>query len=123
MRGRKHHATPLPVGLKLPTLLVIQGSSDPFVAPINGAEVVRQWAAQSGAMPCASRIVQRGARYPTTITDYRADGKLVATFCEVRGLNHAWSGGAAGHHYSDPRGPDASGMIWAFANKQFTARV
>jgi poly(3-hydroxybutyrate) depolymerase len=37
----------------------------------------------------------------------------------VQGLGHAWSGGAAGQPYSDPRGPDASRMIWAFAARAF----
>jgi len=63
--------------------------------------------------------VQRGARYAATITDYRARGRLVVTLCEVNRLGHAWSGGAAGRSYSDPKGPDASRMIWAFVAKQF----
>jgi poly(3-hydroxybutyrate) depolymerase len=58
------------------------------------------------------------------ITDYRAPGRLVVTHCEVVGLGHAWSGGAARQPYSDPKGPDASRMIWAFLARQFaTART
>jgi poly(3-hydroxybutyrate) depolymerase len=46
------------------------------------------------------------------------------THCEVVGLGHAWSGGAARQPYSDPKGPDASRMIWAFLARQFaTART
>ncbi len=105
--------------VRLPGLLVIQGSSDPVVAPSNGAEAVRLWAARGGAKAGKPRIVQRGARYAAAITDYRSRGRLVATLCEVKGLGHAWSGGAAGHAYSDPKGPDASRMIWAFMAKQF----
>jgi poly(3-hydroxybutyrate) depolymerase len=63
--------------------------------------------------------VQRGARYPANITDYRSPGRLVATLCEIVGLGHAWSGGAGSQTYSDPKGPDASRMIWAFAARQF----
>ncbi len=37
----------------------------------------------------------------------------------VRGLAHAWSGGAAQLPFSDPLGPDASRMAWAFAAAQF----
>ena len=51
-----------------------------------------------------------------------ARSRLVATLCLVNGLGHAWSGGAARHAYSDPKGPDASRMIWAFAAKQFVRR-
>jgi len=29
-------------------------------------------------------------------------------------LGHAWSGGKAGEPFSDPAGPDASRLIWAF---------
>ena len=80
---------------------------------------MQRWALRSGAHADAPRIVQRGTRYPAEITDYRIDGRVVATLCEVRGLGHAWSGGAAGHPYSDPSGPDAARMIWSFAARAF----
>lgn len=122
MRGRRVAAAPLAplaAGAHLPALLVIQGSADHVVAPSNGVEAARSWAAREGATPGEPRTVQRGARYPATLTDYRAKGRLVATLCEVIGLGHAWSGGAAGQAYSDPKGPDASRMIWAFMARQF----
>jgi poly(hydroxyalkanoate) depolymerase family esterase len=106
-------------GAALPALLVIHGSTDRIVAPANGAEAVQRWAARAGARALATRIVQRGARHAAAITEHRAAGRVVATLCEVQGLGHAWSGGAAGHPYSDPRGPDASRMIWAFAARAF----
>jgi poly(3-hydroxybutyrate) depolymerase len=89
------------------------------LAPSNGTQAVHLWAAREGAQPGQPRRVQRGARYPATVTDYQAKGRLVATLCEVQGLGHAWSGGTASQAYSDPKGPDASRMIWAFALKQF----
>ncbi|MEP6971304.1 MAG: PHB depolymerase family esterase [Betaproteobacteria bacterium] len=122
MFGRKVKATPaapLAAGDHLPALLVIHGSADPIVAPSNGTEAARSWADREGAKPGSARIVQRGARYAMEVTDYRAPGRLVATLCEVVGLGHAWSGGAASQPYSDPKGPDASRMIWAFMAKQF----
>lgn len=121
MRGRRAGVplSPLTEGAHLPALLVIQGSVDPLVAPSNGVEAARLWAAREGAKPGQPRTVQRGARYPAIITDYRAQGRLVVTLCEIDGLGHAWSGGAANQAYSDPKGPDASRMIWAFAAKQF----
>ena len=100
---------------------MIHGSNDRIVAPINGAETVRLWAASSHAIPSKPRTIQRGARYPVTVTNYRNSKQLIATFCEVSGLGHAWSGGAAAHAYSDPKGPDASAMIWAFASRQFAS--
>lgn len=123
MRGRG----PLPGALatrnpdnQLPALLVIHGSADSVVAPRNGLDAAMQWAACQGATSGPSRRVQRGKRYATTVTDYKAAGRLVASHCLVNGLGHAWSGGASGSAYSDPKGPDASRMFWAFAKRQFT---
>jgi poly(hydroxyalkanoate) depolymerase family esterase len=119
MLGRKVAARPFPVGAHLPALLVIHGSADHVVAPGNGLEAARLWAAHAGAIPRPPRTVQRGARYTATITDYRTRDRFVASLCQIDGLAHAWSGGAPGYAYSDPKGPDASRMIWAFAIKQF----
>ncbi|MEO7940809.1 MAG: PHB depolymerase family esterase [Burkholderiaceae bacterium] len=114
-------AAPQATGIHLPALLVIQGSADHIVAPSNGAEAARSWAEAEGAKPGSPRSVQRGARYAMQVTDYRAQGRLVATLCEVMGLGHAWSGGAASEAYSDPKGPDASRMVWSFMARQFAA--
>ncbi len=122
MRGRRRATTPLaPPGTAKhwPSLLVIQGSADPIVAPSNGAQAAQVWAAVEAALPGKPHSVQRGARYRATVTDFRTRGRLVVTLCEVMGLGHAWSGGAAGRTHSDPQGPDASRMIWAFVAKQF----
>jgi poly(hydroxyalkanoate) depolymerase family esterase len=122
MRGRTVVAAPLPVDLGLGALLVIQGSGDRVVVPVNGNEAARLWAIRCGAVPSTPRIVRRGTRYPVTTTDYKSHGHLMVSLCEINGLGHAWSGGAAGHAYSDPKGPDASSMIWTFATKQFAFR-
>lgn len=124
MRGHRMTGLALPplaTGVHLPALLVIQGSADHLVAPGNGAEAARLWAAREGAKPSGLRSVQRGARYPATITDFKTRGRLVATLCLVNGLGHAWSGGVASWSYSDPKGPDAARMIWTFVAKQFAS--
>ncbi|RFO97579.1 phospholipase [Rhodoferax lacus] len=121
MRGL-HIAEPLAAlaaDQHLPALLVIQGGSDPIVAPVNGAKAAQLWATHEDATPGRPRTLQRGARYPVTVTDFFTRGRLVSTLCEIDGLGHAWSGGAASQAYSDPKGPDASRMIWAFAARQF----
>lgn len=126
MFGRSVTTSPLPPvspDARLPALLVIHGNADHVVAPDNGVQAALRWGARVGAKAGTPRVVQRGARYPATVTDYRSRGRIVATLCEVNGLGHAWSGGAAGHHFSDPQGPDASRMIWAFAARQFKERV
>jgi poly(3-hydroxybutyrate) depolymerase len=124
MRGHAVAAplSPLPAGTHLPALLVIQGNTDSLVAPGNGLAAAQLWALREAALPTRPRTIQRGARHPATLTDYKTKGRLVATLCAIQGLGHAWSGGAASQAYSDPKGPDASRMIWAFAAKQF-ARV
>ena len=125
MRGRRSAPplAPLSAGEHLPALLIIQGSADPLVAPSNGVAAAQLWATREEATPGIPRTVQRGARYAATVTDYKNKGRLVATLCVVSGLAHAWSGGAAGKAFSDPKGPDASKMIWAFAAKQFANRA
>lgn len=123
MFGQSATPSPLPPiapNTRLPALLVIQGAADTVVAPSNGAQAAIRWGARVAAKASKPRTVQRGARYAATITDYRSKGRIIATLCEVSRLGHAWSGGATDHAYSDPKGPDASRMIWAFVAKQFT---
>jgi poly(hydroxyalkanoate) depolymerase family esterase len=122
MFGQSVTTSPLPAiapNVRLPALLVIHGSADHVVAPMNGAEAAFRWGERVGARASTPRRVQRGTRHAAMITDYRKSGRVVATFCEVEKLGHAWSGGAAGHPYSDPGGPDASRMIWSFVARQF----
>jgi hypothetical protein len=80
---------------------------------------VRLWAEAGQALPGTRRTVQRGKRYPMDVTDFRKGRSLVATLVEVRGLAHAWSGGAKGKAFGDELGPDASRLAWAFAARQF----
>ncbi len=111
--------TPEDMAAHWPALLVIQGGRDRVVAPRNGMAAVQAWAQAAGAGPAAPREVQRGKRHPMRITDFRANRRTVATLVEVPALGHAWSGGAASQAYSDPAGPDASRMVWAFAQRAF----
>jgi len=107
----------------LPPLLVIHGTADTVVAASNGREAAARWAAAAGAHAAPPRRVQRGSRRPMRITDYRVQRRLVVRLCEVEGLGHAWSGGAPGRAYSDPRGPDASRLVWSFARAAFGGRA
>jgi poly(3-hydroxybutyrate) depolymerase len=103
----------------LPPLLVIQGGADALVRPSNGRDVARAWADTAGAQATTPRTLQRGKRYPATVTDFTLKARTLVSLCEISGLGHAWSGGAANQAFSDPNGPDASRMIWAFAARQF----
>jgi poly(3-hydroxybutyrate) depolymerase len=140
MRARRAGGplTVVPGATALPALLVIQGSDDRVVACSNGASAAQRWAALSNQLAYGTqgseaestlapplsvkvsspRIVRRGNRRTATITDYRSGSRVVATLCEIAGLGHAWSGGKRGFAYSDPTGPDASRMVWAFVRRQ-----
>lgn len=104
-----------------PPLMVIQGGADSVVAPNNGWAAVQLWTDAAGAQAVQPRIVQRGKRYPMTVTDFKRRGRMVATLAEVGRLGHAWSGGASRQPFSDGKGPDASRMVWAFVARQFPA--
>jgi poly(hydroxyalkanoate) depolymerase family esterase len=120
MQGRRAPAHEFPGAL--PPLLVIQGDADPVVAPGNASAAALAWAHAGGAREGAPRTVQRGRRRPMQVTEFRRSGRAFVVLAQVEGLAHAWSGGAAGQPFSDPRGPDASRLVWAFAQKQFKAR-
>jgi poly(hydroxyalkanoate) depolymerase family esterase len=106
--------------------IVIHGTADSIVAPVNGEHAVRQWMATNrlasdGAYnpdfdrPDATvRDDGAGGRPSTRRTWLDAGGRVVQEEIEVDGLGHAWSGGAAGGSYTDPRGPSASDAIHDF---------
>jgi poly(hydroxyalkanoate) depolymerase family esterase len=115
-------ATPEDMLARWPALLVIQGGRDRVVAPRNGEAAASAWAQAAQALPCATRAVQRGNRHAMHITDYRVRQRTVASLVEIPALGHAWSGGTAAQSYGDPQGPDASRLVWAFAQRQFARR-
>jgi poly(hydroxyalkanoate) depolymerase family esterase len=121
MRGRRSTSVRAPTVLasNVPPLLVIHGGLDPVVAVRNGESAVAQWADAQGAVALPLRQLQRGKRYPMTVSDFRCKGRTVASLVEVTRLGHAWSGGAVNQAFSDSQGPDASRMVWAFAARQF----
>lgn len=131
MRGE--HVPPMPttavgkamgaaaVFTTLPPMLVLHGDADAVVAPSNAVSSAAVWATAVGARPGLTREVQRGKRRPMRVTDFRRKGRTLVTLCEIAGLGHSWSGGAPKLLFSDPEGPDATRMTWAFAAAQFKA--
>ena len=111
----------LPVGAPavLPPLLIVHGDADGVVSVRNAAATAQLWAGALGARAGDVRTLQQGQRYPMRVTEFKARGRTVVALREVVGLAHAWSGGAAQRPYSDPAGPDASALIWAFVARQF----
>jgi poly(hydroxyalkanoate) depolymerase family esterase len=103
----------------LPPLLVLHGIDDPLVSMRNATAAVEMWAHAAGAHAGRERVLQRGQRHPLYVTDYKRGRRTVATLCQVQGLGHAWSGGDGRQHFSDPKGPDASSLVWRFVRSQF----
>jgi len=109
------------VGTTLPPMLVLHGEADLVVAASNATHTAAVWATATGARPGPERVLQRGKRYPMRVTDFKRAGRNCVTLCQVPGLGHAWSGGAARLPFSDAAGPDASKLVWAFVARQFAA--
>ena len=106
----------------LPPLLVLHGDADDVVSINNAESLASVWATATGARPAGTRMLQRGQRYPARLTDFRRGSITQVTVCEIAGLGHAWSGGLGSQAFSDARGPDATRMIWAFAQRAFRER-
>jgi poly(hydroxyalkanoate) depolymerase family esterase len=103
-------------------VLVIQGSTDASVAPVNAVFLVRQFLLFNGleelppgaALPPAQMraVHPRAADY--LMSEYYAGRRLAARLLTVPGLGHAWSGGIAGHPYMDDRHLDATALVCDF---------
>ena len=126
MHGRRA-TSPLPVtpqamSASWPPLLVIHGAADAVVSLHNGRAAAQAWSDAAAAQARPERTVQRGRRYPMTVTDFKHGSRIAATLVEIGRLGHAWSGGAARQPFSDAQGPDASRLAWAFVARQFRLR-
>lgn len=106
----------------LPPLLVLHGDADGVVSVRNAAATALLWAEALGARPGAMRTLQRGQRHAMRLTEFKLRGRTVVALREIAGLAHAWSGGAAQQAFSDPAGPDASALVWAFVARQFAKK-
>jgi poly(hydroxyalkanoate) depolymerase family esterase len=114
------HARPVPA-------LVIHGTADQVVCPVNGEQAARQWleanrlaagqGASDGTAPPAATVHEprtAGARAAVRRRWTDESGRALVEHLAVEGLGHAWSGGAPGGSYTDPRGPSATEAIWEF---------
>ena len=129
--GREARARAKPHALPVP-LIVIQGGNDDDVAPVNAAQLVRQYLALNGhpaadsgpndELPPPDRTdaaTTPDARIVTT-TEWHVAGRLVARHVLVDGLGHAWSGGDDKYPYNDPHAPDATALLGAFIRDGIT---
>jgi poly(hydroxyalkanoate) depolymerase family esterase len=102
--------------------IVIHGTSDARVNPVNAEQVVAQFA-HMNRLAQPSTVVQtavknrrapHGAGRAYEMRDHLFDGRVLLRHIVVDGLEHAWSGGDASVPFNDPLGPDASELIWDF---------
>jgi poly(hydroxyalkanoate) depolymerase family esterase len=112
--------------------IVIHGTADQTVAIANADHVLEQ--AMSANRLAAPQTCDFDIRRPTAISQGQIDGghaytrsrwadrhgALIHELLKVEGMGHAWSGGAAGGSYTDPRGPNASDSIWRFFERATT---
>jgi len=118
----------------MPTI-VFQGTRDRIVPPINGDQVVQQWM-QTNHLASQGLYVA-DFKNPTTTTSGRVPeglaytvstwedhiGKEVQQYWKIDGLAHAWSGGNPAVSYTDPRGPNASEIMYQFFMKHTMAEA
>ena len=104
----------------VPTI-VIHGSDDEAVNPINGTQIVEQLCAVaeelSPAESCVggeSVTVQSAGGHRYSQRDFTQGGRTMVRSIVVEGLGHAWSGGDPRYEFHEAGGPDASQLIAEF---------
>ena len=115
----------MPEGVRVPAL-IIQGSADKTVAPVNAAFLARQLLLLNGfalqdlppgpALPQAQRSASLYRDGTYQVQDHHANGRLAVRLVTIEGLGHAWSGGDAKLSYFDERAPDATRLVCEFFN-------
>jgi poly(hydroxyalkanoate) depolymerase family esterase len=117
---------PMPRRARPVPTIVVHGTADSTVAPVNADHVLRQSMAANrlASADCAeldparpseaSRGRVDGGHAYTRRRWRSGSGALMHELLTVHGLGHAWSGGAAGGSHTDPRGPSATAAIWRF---------
>jgi poly(3-hydroxybutyrate) depolymerase len=97
--------------------LVIQGSADDTVAPLNSEHLVRQFVLFNGGDPALAPTLTRAVHpraFGYLMSEYYATRRLAARLLTIPGLGHAWSGGDSSFDYCDERYPDATALVCDF---------
>lgn len=119
--------TAMGVYTRVVPVMVFHGTLDVTVAPINGNQVLSQWAQTNDLasddvdnddiddVPEATLpgSVSGGHTYTRYVYN-DSTGRDVLEKYIVDGMRHAWSGGNAAGSYTDPQGPKASELMWQF---------
>ncbi|MBO1512600.1 extracellular catalytic domain type 1 short-chain-length polyhydroxyalkanoate depolymerase [Metabacillus bambusae] len=108
---------------KMP-VIVFHGICDTTVHPINGQQVIIQWAQTNflveggkGKVDLIPDFQKAGISNGRSYTQHvynDKDGFLLMELWMIDRMGHKWSGGSPNGSYTDPLGPDTSSIIWRF---------
>ena len=104
--------------------LIVQGSDDRTVAPVNAIHLARQFLLfngfdpaalpAGGALPPPGRVSLPFLRSERPDGDYYVGRRLAAKLVTIPGLGHAWSGGDPAHPYFDGDHLEATRLVCDF---------
>jgi|GEM_PF-1628151 len=111
-------------------LLVVQGEEDDVVPLLVATRLVEHWTAvgdlvDDGLLNDSLDLVEETTTVPaeqgrhayTHSTIVAPDGTSLVESYLVRDMGHAWPGPAADGLFTDRAGPDASAIVWDFAQR------
>lgn len=108
-------------------VIVFHGALDAVVRPVNGDQVVAQWAQTNDLLDDArdndsidetaddttNGTVPNGHQFTRYVYHDAASNPLLEKWL-VADMKHAWPGGSNAGSYTDPKAPNASEEIWRF---------
>lgn len=107
----------------VPTI-VFHGTADSTVHPVNADQVITQWAKTNDLASGVETIDDipegseqgkvPGGRDYTRFFYKDGSGNILMEKYMIKGMGHAWSGGNSAGSYTDPKGPNASRILWKF---------
>ena len=108
-------------------VIVFHGICDTTVHPINGQQVITQWAQTNflveggiGLADVTPALVKsdiiNGKSYTQHVYN-DGDGEPLLELWMIDKMGHTWSGGSPNGSYTDPSGPNATEIIWNFFSK------
>ncbi|WP_458413742.1 alpha/beta hydrolase family esterase [Schinkia sp. CFF1] len=109
-------------------VIVFHGTSDTTVNPINGQQVITQWAQTNflveggkGNADVSPAVVNSDIINGKSFTQHiynDGEGDSLLELWMIGDMGHTWSGGSPNGSYTDPKGPNATEIIWNFLSKQ-----
>jgi poly(hydroxyalkanoate) depolymerase family esterase len=108
-------------------VIVFHGIWDTTVHPINGQQVITQWAQTNflveggkGLADVTPSLVKSDIINGKSYTQHLyndGDGEPLLELWMIDKMGHTWSGGSLTGSYTDPSGPNATEIIWNFFSK------